>query len=52
MACESVTLKDGSVILVDVKPGQKLTDKDIEMLDEFHELLKKRQEEGHHAQQR
>lgn len=54
MACERVRLRDGSVILVNVKPGETLTDADRQVLEEFHELLRlqkkrddERKEEAH-----
>lgn len=39
MACESVTLSDGSTVLVNVKPGQKLLPEDVAALEEFQRLL-------------
>lgn len=41
MRCERVVLNDGTVLLVGVKPGQKLTAADIAALNEFNEMCKK-----------
>lgn len=42
MACERVRLRDGSVVLANVMPGQTLTDADRAVLEEFYELLRVR----------
>lgn len=39
MSCQSITLADGTQLLVNVKPGQKLTTTDIEALSEFNRIL-------------
>lgn len=43
MSCEPIKLSDGSVILVNVKPGEKLTPEEIEVLRELFELKRKEQ---------
>lgn len=42
MSCESVKLSDGSVVLVNVKAGQKLTEEDKQALKEYVEFCRKR----------
>ena len=42
MACKPIKLKDGTVILADVKPGQKLTKQDEKILAEWVEFVKAR----------
>lgn len=39
--CEPVTMSDGSVMLVRLKPGAELTDEDRKTLSDFHDFLKK-----------
>jgi hypothetical protein len=39
MSCEQVRLSDGSTVLVNVKPGQKLLPEDVAALEEFRRLL-------------
>lgn len=41
MSCIPIKLEDGSVILVNVKPGEKLTADDIEVLRLVFELQRK-----------
>lgn len=44
--CESVTLEDGSVALVRLKPGaEALTDEDRKAISDFHAFLKKKRAE-------
>lgn len=40
MPCQPVTFSDGTVVLVNVKPGQTITDEDIAVLQEFYAYLK------------
>lgn len=40
MSCESITLADGSQVLVNVKPGKKLLPEDIAALSEFYSILR------------
>ena len=40
MACVAIKLRDGSTILVNLKPGAKLTAEDIAVLREFYEYLR------------
>jgi hypothetical protein len=35
-----VRLRDGSIVLVTMKPGEKLTDEDRAVLEEFAEFLR------------
>jgi hypothetical protein len=39
MTCQPVTLSDGSIVLVNVKPGQTLLPEDVAALEEFRRLL-------------
>jgi len=41
MTCQSLTLADGSTVLVNVKPGKTLLPEDIAALTEFYNLLHK-----------
>jgi urease accessory protein UreE len=40
MRCEPVRLRDGSTVLVSMKHGEKLTDEDRAVLEEFAEFLR------------
>ncbi|MBZ5579545.1 MAG: hypothetical protein LAP40_23540 [Acidobacteriia bacterium] len=42
MACEPIRLKDGTVVLANVKPGMKLTEEDRRVLEEYAEFCRER----------
>lgn len=42
MSCEPIKMKDGSVVLANVKPGAVLTDKDKEIIAEWVEFCRDR----------
>ncbi len=42
MPCEQVRMKDGTVLLANVKPGEKLTDEDKRALDEYVQFCRER----------
>jgi hypothetical protein len=42
MACVPIPLKDGTVVLANVKPGMKLTAADRQVLEEYAEFCRER----------
>jgi hypothetical protein len=43
MSCEPVNMPDGTVVLANVRPGAKLTDKDRETIAEWIQFCRDRQ---------
>lgn len=50
MSCESITLADGSQILVNVKPGKKLLPEDIAALSEYYSIMRMTEPRTHHPE--
>ena len=42
MACEPIKMKDGTVILANVKPGAKLTDEDKKIIADWVQFCRDR----------
>lgn len=44
MSCKPIRMKDGTVVLVDVKPGEELTDEEARVLEQYIQFCRDRRE--------